>query len=151
MSNGSLKRKLTGTVAKEVSPGYACRSKSKILLNITDQTSRKRSGLPCIECSISLSSKNEALKHYRTEHQQSVTATVKWAKGKKAKNIRYWRSGDDFMFHCQDCGIPFKHPKDIQMHTINLSERSAAQHSAHKESIPAWLRKKYNSEDSEII
>src|SRR5258708_14225032 len=107
--------------------------------------SKRRIVLTCFECPTSILSRIEATEHYTTEHQHSVTAHVKWATGKKSKNIHYWRSENDFMFHCIYCNEAFELPAEIQAHTANLSESSATQHAAHKESMPSWLRKRYKN------
>jgi hypothetical protein len=116
-------------------------------LIIRDQASSKRVRVSkCFECGATLASRNEAVDHYTTTHKQSVSATVKWAKGKKSKKIVYWRSGDDFKFHCKYCDIAFETPTNIKQHAMDLSQDSAARHSVHNESMPTWIRQKYKDD-----
>ena len=144
MRIGSLKRKSTSAAAEGVS-GMLVAPNQNLM---HDQTpTKRRRVLTCFECSTLLLSRTEAMEHYTTEHQRSVAAHVKWARGKKSKTIRYWRSENDFMFHCEFCSKAFELPAEIQAHTANLSESSATQHAGHKESMPSWLRKKYKNSD----
>jgi hypothetical protein len=72
--------------------------------------------------------------------------TVKWAGGKKSKKIIYWRSGDDFKFHCTYCEVALETPADVNQHAMDLSQDSARIHSFHNESMPAWIRQKYKED-----